>query len=152
MLSKLAQSHEMGESLIQRLFTYYRIMPERCVQNHSASLLTNYRCHSSILSLTSSLFYEHTLLSRSQSQTHPLAPYPLVFTCCSIDNRNLRSLPVEDRTEARVLVEKMRTFVMKCPRKKHNEKYRVGLLASSRIQVSKPYTNLKFIHFFSLFM
>ena len=84
-LSKLAQKHEMGNSLIERLFNYYKTMPKRCVEDHSASLLTNYRCHSSILTLTSSLFYEYTLLSRSESQTHPLAPYPLVFTCSSIE-------------------------------------------------------------------
>ena len=135
MLSKLAQKHEMGDSLIERLFNFYKTIPsKRCVQNHSASLLTNYRCHSSILTLTSSLFYKHTLLSRSQSQTHPLAPYPLVFTCSSIDKESLLNLPAENKYEAKVLVEKMHAFVKEWPRNK--KKARLGLLASTRKQVS----------------
>ena len=136
-LSKLAQKHEMGNSLIERLFNYYKTMPKRCVENHSASLLTNYRCHSSILTLTSSLFYEHTLLSRSESQTHPLAPYPLVFTCSSIEKKSLKNLPAEDRNEAKVLVEELITFVKEWP--KSTSKPRVGLLASTRKQVSHSY-------------
>ena len=136
-LSKLAQKHEMGSSLIERLFNYYKTMPKRCVEDHSASLLTNYRCHSSILTLTSSLFYEHTLLSRSESQTHPLAPYPLVFTCSSIEKKSLKNLPAEDRNEAKVLVEELITFVKEWP--KSTSRPRVGLLASTRKQVSHSY-------------
>ena len=133
-LSNLAQKHEMGSSLIERLFNYYKTMPKRCVDDHSASLLTNYRCHSSILTLTSSLFYEHTLLSRSESQTHPLAPYPLVFTCSSIEKKNLKNLPAEDRNEAKVLVEELITFVKEWP--KSTSRPRIGLLASTRKQVT----------------
>ena len=132
MLSKLAQKHEMGDSLIERLFNLYKTIPnKRCIQNHSASLLTNYRCHSSILTLTSSLFYEHTLLSRSKSQTHPLAPYPLIFICSSIDKESL-NLPAENENEAKVLVCMIHEFVKKWPR---NKKAQLGLLASTRKQV-----------------
>ena len=148
MLSKLAQQHELGSSILERLFTHYKSSPQRraSIQNHTASLLTNYRCHSSILTLTSSLFYEHTLLSDSRSQrmcdTHPLAPYPLVFTCSSIVKKSLMSVPAENQHEAKVLVEKIETFIEKCPRK--NRKYRLGVLASTRQQVGN-YT-LQFLH------
>ena len=135
MLSELAQKYELGNSLLERLFTHYKAgnNSSRVRQNHTASLLTNYRCHSSILTLTSSLFYEHTLLSRSQSKTHPLAPYPLVFTCSSINRRALENLPAENRDEAKMLVEKMHVFVKNWPRSK--PKPVVGLLASTRKQV-----------------
>lgn len=133
MLSELAQQYELGDSLLERLFTYYKTTSKRSIQNHTASLLTNYRCHSSILTLTSSLFYEHTLLSRSDSATHPLAPYPLVFTCSSIDNQNLKSLPAENRHEAKLLVEKMLTFIRMWPTARNCPV--VGLLASTRKQV-----------------
>ena len=125
----------MGNSLIERLFNYYKTMPKRCVENHSASLLTNYRCHSSILTLTSSLFYEYTLLSRSESQTHPLAPYPLVFTCSSIEKKSLKNLPAEDRNEAKVLVEKFVKEWLKRPR--------IGLL---RKQVTFSHNSRHTIH------
>ena len=132
-LSDLAQQYELGDSLMERLFDHYKYTSNKCLKNHTASLLTNYRCHSSILTLTSSLFYEHTLLSRSSSETHPLAPYPLVFTCSSIDNTSLKNLPADNQHEAKVLVEKMLKFVHKWPRTK--PKSVVGLLASTREQV-----------------
>ena len=116
-----------------------------CLKNHTASLLTNYRCHSSILSFTSSLFYQHTLLSRSSSETHPLAPYPLVFTCTSIDD-NIKNLPDEDLHEARVLVDKMFSFISKWPqskpkqsKSKQSKRPTIGLLASTRKQVNSSF-------------
>ena len=140
MLSELAREHELGNSLLKRLFTHYKaVHPTSCVlQNHTASLLTNYRCHSSILTFTSSLFYQHTLLSRSESETHPLAPYPLVFTCSSIDKQSLKSLQAESIHEAKVLVENALAFITSWPAsaKDSEDKPKVGLLASTRGQVS----------------
>ena len=134
-LSQLAQDKELGDSLLERLFNYYKsIQDKSTIETHTASLLTNYRCHPSILTFTSSLFYEHTLLSRSQSQTHPLAPYPLVFTCSSFD-KNSKCLPAEDQKEAKVLVDKMISFVKNWP--KCEKRQKVGLLASTRRQVLK---------------
>ena len=118
---------------MERLFNLYKSNRSGvCLKNHTASLLTNYRCHSSILAFTSSLFYQHTLLSRSSSETHPLAPYPLIFTCTSID-KNTKNLPAEDVHEVGVLVEKVQWFVSQWPHS--NTKQNVGVLASSRKQV-----------------
>ena len=134
MLSGLAEKHNLGVSLLERLFNLYQSKRwTGCMKNHTASLLTNYRCHPSILAFTSSLFYQHTLLSRSKSETHPLAPYPLVFTCSSIDKKTC-NLPAEDLHEARVLVEEVERFVNKWP-PKTQQKQNLGILASSRKQV-----------------
>ena len=133
MLSNLAQKQELGVSLLERLFKLYKSYKiGGSIRNHTASLLTNYRCHSSILAFTSSLFYQHTLLSRSSSETHPLAPYPLVFTCTSID-KNSKNLPDEDVHEAKVLIEKVQCFLSQWP--KSSTKQVVGVLASTRKQV-----------------
>ena len=134
-LSELAQEYELGVSLLERLFNLYKSTQSgSCMKNHTAPLLTNYRCHPSILAFTSSLFYQHTLLSRSKSETHPLAPYPLVFTCSSID-KNTCNLPAEDLHEARVLVEEVEKFASQWPRS--NPKQKVCILASTRKQVCK---------------
>ena len=140
MLSRLAQDNELGDSLLERLFTYYKTVHpiSASLKNHTASLLTNYRCHSSILTLTSSLFYQHTLLSRSSSQTHPLAPYPLVFTCSCIEQKSLKNLPAENPNEAKVLVQNMHTYINKWPTSK--ERPTVGLFASTREQVCVKYS------------
>ena len=132
-LSELAQEYELGVSLLERLFNLYKSTRSgSCMKNHTAPLLTNYRCHPSILAFTSSLFYQHTLLSRSQSETHPLAPYPLVFTCSSIDKKTC-NLPAEDLHEARVLIKEVEKFASKWPRS--NPKQKVCILASTRKQV-----------------
>ena len=132
-LSEEAQKQDLGFPLLERLFNLYKSKESGlCLKNHTASLLTNYRCHSSILTFTSSLFYQHTLLSRSSSETHPLAPYPLVFTCTSTD-KNTKNLPAEERHEARVLVDKVEQFVSHWPQS--TTKPTVGVLASSRKQV-----------------
>ena len=139
MLSGLAEKQNLGVSLLERLFNLYKSKrSSTCMKNHTASLLTNYRCHPSILAFTSSLFYQHTLLSRSKSETHPLAPYPLVFTCSSIDKKTC-NLPAEDLHEARVLVEEVKRFVSKWP-PKTQQTPNLGILASSRKQVQ--YYNL----------
>ena len=133
-LSQLACKHELGSSLLERLFTHYKTKHRRSIQKHTAALLTNYRCHPSILTLSSSLFYEHTLLSRSESKAHPLAPYPLVFACSSLQKQSLKCLPDEDTHEADLLVNKMLQFVKEWPKNENNDKP-IGLLASTRKQV-----------------
>ena len=60
--------------------------------------------------LSSSLFYEHTLLSRSTSKPHPLAPYPLIFACTSLDECSLENHPAVDKEEAYLLIDKVLEF------------------------------------------
>ena len=133
--SQLARENGLGTSLLERLFTYYKSKRfQKAATTHAATLLTNYRCHPSILMLASSLFYECTLLSRSKSRAHPKAPFPLVFDCTSFSQEGFSKLPAENKREAEMLVRKMLELLKDWPGL-NQASPPVGLLASSRQQV-----------------
>ena len=52
-----------------------------------AALLQNYRCHFSIVKLSSELFKYPKLKSLSRSQLHPLSRSGLEFVITSLDNK-----------------------------------------------------------------
>ena len=60
----------------------------RCCQYYFciyvALLLTNYRCHDSILRLPSNLFFNSTLQVRTNSELHPKTSSALHFVCTSM--------------------------------------------------------------------
>jgi len=130
----MARENGLGDSILERLFTHYKTL-KKATTSHVATLLTNYRCHPSILMLASSLFYECTLLSRSTSRTHPKAPFPLVFTCTSLSQDGFSNLPAENEREATMLVRKMLEFVRDWPIQPNQPTPVVGLLASTKQQV-----------------
>ena len=136
-LSDIARENGLGDSILERLFTRYKTF-RKASTSHAATLLTNYRCHPSILMLASSLFYECTLLSRSKNMAHPKAPFPLVFACTSFSQDGFSNLPAENEREAEMLVKKMLEFVRQWPTWPNQPKLVVGLLASSKQQVSTP--------------
>ena len=100
-----------------------------------STLLTNYRCHPSILMLASSLFYQCSLLSRSESKALPKAPFPIVFECSSVNRVNFANVPAEDRREGLILVNRMLDVILN-DWPKSEKQTSVGLLASTRKQVS----------------
>ena len=80
-----AQRYGLGISLLERLHNHYRALGA-VTNQYIAHLVTNYRCHSSILSLSERLFYRAPLKCEvPPKSTHPDAPFPLVFVCSSID-------------------------------------------------------------------
>ena len=91
--------------------------------------------------LSSSLFYEHTLLCRSTSKPHPLAPYPLVFACTSLDECSLKNHLAVDKKEADLLIEKVLEFHHHWMdhwdelQKAAGRVLSIGVLASTREQV-----------------
>lgn len=132
MYNKIAREKGLGTSLLERLFSLYK--GTRAERSHVSTLLTNYRCHPSILMLASSLFYECTLLSRSDSKALPAAPFPIVFECSSV-SRSFANKTPEFVDEARDLVSRMMDFILNdWPRSEKQTS--VGLLASTRKQVS----------------
>ncbi len=137
-LSSYARNSDngLGTSLVARLFTKYKQLKRQ--RSHSTTLLTNYRCHPSILMLASSLLYESTLLSRSDSQAHPMAPYPIVFACTSFKEDCFANCPPENEADAELLVTKMLEYVSSWPPDPHKgQKPTVALIASTRHQVGK---------------
>ena len=110
------QQNGLGTSLLERLHKHYETLGEMS-QQHSISLLTNYRCHSGILTLPSSLFYGSTLQCRVPDESaHPDAPYPLVFVCSSLD-ASIQSIRNDtNEIEARHLLQQVSKFIANWPR------------------------------------
>ena len=141
--NKTAQEKGLGTSLLERLFSLYK--ETRAERSHVSTLLTNYRCHPSILMLASSLFYECTLLSRSDSKALPAAPFPVIFECSSVDRDNFANALAEDKEEGLTLISRMIDFIQNdWPRSAKQTS--IGLLASTRKQVSSAMMRITLLH------
>ena len=134
-LSERARKYGLGESLLERLYSHYEATNSvSMTKAHTSSLLTNYRCHPSILMLASSLFYECTLLSQNKREVHPKAPYPLAFLCTSMKQDEFSYYSPENEEEAKLLITKMIEFIQTW----HSVPTEpIGLLASTKQQVIK---------------
>ena len=131
--SEKARDNGLGESILERLFSYYKAMKHlSLVKTHTSTLLTNYRCHPSILMLASSLFYECTLLSQVKRETHPKAPYPLVFACTSVSQNSYCNCHPDNEEEAKLLINKLVEFILTWT---NPPKEQIGVLASTKQQV-----------------
>ena len=82
--------------------------------------------------LASSLFYECSLISQANRETHPNAPYPLVFSCISVQQTEFINSPAENEEEAKLLLNKMVEYIQTW---KHTPQEPIGLLASTKQQV-----------------
>ena len=84
--------------------------------------------------LASSLFYECTLLSQTKRETHPKAPYPLVFACTSesMKQDNFGNRHPDNKEEAELLIAKLIEFIKTWPA---TLKEQIGVLASTKQQV-----------------
>lgn len=130
-LSEKARNNGLGESLLERIYSCYKATNDPLT---SSTLLTNYRCHPSILMLASSLFYECTLISESRREAHPKAPYPLMFACTSLKRDNFRNCQPENEEEAKLLINKMLEYIQSWPTPPTEP---IGLLASTKQQVKR---------------
>lgn len=136
--NNMARENGLGVSLLERLLNLYeRKFSKPLLGYHRHSLLTNYRCHPSILMLASSLFYECTLLGRSDSKAHPNAPFPLVFECSSLKQGDYQVSFTINKREAEILVRKALEFVKTWPKVSTTDKPRIAILAGSGRQVRK---------------
>ena len=133
-LSEVANENGLGESIIERLLKLYdQQMSKEDINSSRYSLLTNYRCHPSILMLASSLFYDCSLQSRGSTETHPLAPYPIVFQCSSLKEELSISSAVNEM-EVKLLLQKAFEFIKAWP-KTEGGPPSIALLAESDAQV-----------------
>ena len=74
---------------------------------HIALLLTNYRCHDSILRLPSNLFFKSTLQVRTHSKLHPKTSSALEFICTSMDSSKVVSVEDTNEEEAMIILEQV---------------------------------------------
>jgi len=72
-----------------------------------ALLLTNYRCHDSILRLPSNLFFKSTLQVRTNSNLHPKTASALEFICTSVDSTITTSSEDYSEKEAKATLEQV---------------------------------------------
>ena len=72
-----------------------------------ALLLTNYRCHDSILRLPSNLFFNSTLQVRTNSELHPKTSSALEFVCTSMVSSVVVSTEDCNKEEARITLEQV---------------------------------------------
>ena len=70
-------------------------------------LLTNYRCHDSILRLPSNLFFKSTLQVRTNSRLHPKTVSALEFVCTSVNSTITISSQDYSEIEARATLEQV---------------------------------------------
>ena len=115
-MGKEAQEYGLADSLLERLHAYYNSNTLKyATRKHTVSLLTNYRCHSGVLMLPSSLFYGSTLQCRSEQMCHPFAPFPLQFVCSSMDKLSNSNLQGRDEAEAEILLEQVKKYISSWP-------------------------------------
>ncbi|XP_019856644.1 PREDICTED: uncharacterized protein LOC109585133 [Amphimedon queenslandica] len=116
-LGELAIKNGLSLSLLERLYTVYN--DERLIDAslvHSATLLTNFRCHHALLSLPSYLFYDSSLITAAEAVTHlhPEAKYPLHFICSNLtEEKEIRANSNE--FEVIKLLEELSKYVKSWP-------------------------------------
>ena len=135
-LGEEAQSNGLGVSLLERLHALYDKFDLK-LNTGSMTLLTNYRCHSGILMLPSSLYYHSTLQCRVPDSTaHHLAPFPLTFVCSSIQ-QDLKGTPGRDESEADAIVKEVQKYFKKWPKHwdEDEEDRKVCIMSPSADQV-----------------
>ena len=104
----MARKHGLATSLLERIHKYYNEIGEISC---SFSLLSNYRSHSGIMMLPSSLFYGSTLQCNVNTGTHPDAPFPLVFVCSSIESISSANSNGTDEMETITLVNEVEKYI-----------------------------------------
>lgn len=114
-MGEIPQVNGLGMSLLERLHKLYDKASSSVAESCSINLLTNYRCHSGILMLPSSLYYHSTLLcSVPDSTAHHLAPFPLTFVCSDI-RRNISKTSGVNENEVDILVKEVIKYFTKWP-------------------------------------
>lgn len=131
-----ALANDLGKSLLERLYERYKVIGPQAI-SHCSFLKTNYGCDDEILKLSSRLFYNDGLQPGiPQSPTHPLAPYPLIFVCSSLDPAPRCIMEDTDEQEASTLLQQLARFVDPWPEEwGEMDMATVGIIVSSRRQV-----------------
>ena len=132
----------LGQSLLERLHTLYdaHMQSSANAENHCATLLTNYRCHHSLLALPSYLFYHSALMANKmavkQALLHPDTNFSLHFICSSLDDSIVDVPNDTNEKEARLLLQAAVDYVKEWPPEwKEKDLSTVCLMAATANQV-----------------
>ena len=142
MLGELAVKNGLSLSLLERLYTVYndeRLTDASSV--HSATLLTNFRCHHAILSLPSYLFYDSTLITAAEAVTHlhPKAKYPLHFICSDLSEAK-EVCTNDNQFEVTLLLQEMSKYVKSWPNQwGKKDLSKICVMTATAHQVSQKY-------------
>lgn len=129
-LGKEAWANGLGTSLFKRLYERYKEIGPQAT-SHISVLTTSYRCHYEILSLSLRILYNPGLQPCvSQPPTHPLAPYPLMFVCSSLDSAPHGVGEDTNEGEASILMHQVARFVDPWPEEWGGEGYGYHLYRS----------------------
>ena len=135
-LGKEAWANGLGTSLFKRLYERYKEIGPQAT-SHISVLTTSYRCHYEILSLSLRILYNPGLQPCvSQPPTHPLAPYPLMFVCSSLDSAPHGVGEDTNEGEASILMHQVARFVDPWPEEwGERDMATICIVVSSRRQV-----------------
>ena len=140
-LGKDPLKYGLGRSLLERLHSMYAAQASNNAENHSATLLSNYRCHRSLLALPSYLFYHSALIANrvaeKQALLHPCTTYSLHFICSSLDDSVVEVEESTNAKEASLLLHAAAKYIAEWPYHEWGEKdlKTVCIMASTANQV-----------------
>ena len=139
-LGDMARENGLNLSLLERLHQIYR--DEKLAESsmkHTASLLTNYRCHHALLSLPSYLFYDSALITAAKSATclHPKTRFPLHFICSSLADDIWEIRDSKNDLEASLLLKEALKYINEWPTLEWEDKnlQKVCIMAATANQV-----------------
>ena len=131
MLGENAIKHGLAESLVERLHHHYNSNPQWI-----SHLLINYRSHEAIMRLSSNLFYNSSVVSKSTAVLHPSTCYPLHFVCTSLTYGKFQNVIDIDMSEVDVVIKEVKKYTNPWPAQwGSREKSSVCIVASNRNQV-----------------
>ena len=133
-LGEEAQANGLGVSPLERLHSLYDKEKDLLSNSCCITLLTNYRCHASILMLPSSLYYKSTLMCRAESITHPLAPFPITFVC-SDTRQEFQGTSGANENEADALIWEVKKYFETWPTEWRNREKKICIMTPSPNQV-----------------
>ena len=118
--------------MLERLQVEYKKIGETA-EKYLITLSCNHRCHKDILAIPHQLFYTGLQCKAYKAETHPLAPYPLLFICS-----NLSPDSCSPEVEAQVLLDEVNKFTQSWPENDSWGAYdlqRIAVITSTRQQV-----------------
>ena len=133
-LGEKARANGLNVSPLERLHSLYDKARTLLSDSCSFTLLTNYRCHGSILMLPSSLYYQSALMCRAESITHHLAPFPLSFVC-SDTKQDFQGMSGVNEKEASALMKEVEKYFSTWPNEWRERRKRICIITPSPNQV-----------------